>query len=542
VNGLPVDLFHWALALVPLLVLLVLLAGLHWKAPEAGPVGMFVAAGVALLVFEAPLESLAIAAGKGVWDALFILYVIWPALLLYRVVDRAGGFHALRVGIQHFSRDRLFLVLGFGWVFASFLQGITGFGVPIAVVAPLLLALGVRPLFAVVIPLIGHAWANLFGTLAVAWLATVRVVSLEDVVGTALQTAILLWIPNLLAGLAICWLFGRRAAVVHGLPIVLIISAIHGAGQLILAPFVPLLATFVPATVALVALYPLSRWERFAGPAEHITDRPAMQSDTHEEDEEGPEPSMGLPMALMPYAVLTVLAVAVLIIPPVTEALEQVEVGPSFPAVQAGFGVQVEAEEPYSPVTPLTHPGAFLLVTAGVAWLVYRLRGKDRAWAERAEPEPVLSGVVSDAIPASVAVAAFLVMSQVMDDTGQTDVLATGIAEIAPPLVFAFLANVIGAIGSFMTSSNTASNILFGPLQEEAAGALGLRESTVIAAQNAGGAIGNSISPANVVLGTGTTGIVGQEGHVLRRVLPWAGIAVVLVGTATVVLQIAWPG
>lgn len=92
---------------------------------------------------------------------------MWPALLLYRVGDRAGAFVALREGIERFSRNELFLVLAFGWVFASFLQGIAGFGVPIAVVTPLLLALGVRPIYAVLIPLIGHAWANMFGTLAV---------------------------------------------------------------------------------------------------------------------------------------------------------------------------------------------------------------------------------------------------------------------------------------------------------------------------------------------------------------------------------------
>jgi lactate permease len=167
VPDLPVEPINWALALLPLVVLLILLAGLHWKAPEAGPIGLFLAAGIALFAFEAPLEVLAVAAGKGVWDAIFILYVIWPALLLYRVVDRAGAFEALHAGIERFSRNELFLVLAFGWVFVSFLQGITGFGVPIAVVAPLLIGLGVRPLYAVVIPLIGHAWANLCGTLAV---------------------------------------------------------------------------------------------------------------------------------------------------------------------------------------------------------------------------------------------------------------------------------------------------------------------------------------------------------------------------------------
>jgi lactate permease len=83
-------------------------------------------------------------------------------------------------GILRFSQNRLFLVLAFGWVLASFLQGIAGFGTPIAVVAPLLLAIGVKPVYAVVIPLIGHAWANMFGTLAVGWLATLQVVDLEN--------------------------------------------------------------------------------------------------------------------------------------------------------------------------------------------------------------------------------------------------------------------------------------------------------------------------------------------------------------------------
>jgi lactate permease len=540
VPDLPVEPLNWALALLPLIVLLVLLAGLHWKAPEAGPIGLFLAAGIALFAFEAPLEVLAVAAGKGVWDAIFILYVIWPALLLYRVVDRAGAFEALHAGIERFSRNELFLVLAFGWVFVSFLQGITGFGVPIAVVAPLLIGLGVRPLYAVVIPLIGHAWANLFGTLAVAWLATERVVTLEDQAATMLQTGILLWIPNLLAGLAICWLFGRMKAVTAGLPMVLIISAIHGGVQLGMVLVNPVLAGFAAGGVALIALYPLSRWQRYSERNEEISERPVMDEERFNQ-EEAPEPVMGLGMALMPYVVLTALTVGALIFPPVEEALEQFEIGPSFPAVEAGFGQEVEEEDPYSPFAPLTHPGTFLLIAAGVAWLVYRLRGAYRKWAEVAEPTPVLRGVVEDGLPASVAVASFLVMSVIMDDSGQTDVLALGIAEVAPPIVFAFLAGFIGMIGSFMTSSNTASNILFAPLQEEAAGALDLTQSTVIAAQNAGGAVGNSVSPANVVLGTGTAGIVGSEGKVLRLVLPWAGLVILLVGAGTVALELFWP-
>src|SRR5690606_18039344 len=117
-------------------VLLVLLVVLRWTAPQAGPMGMFTAAIIALFAFATPLSTIAVASAKGVWDAIFILYVVWPALLLYQVTDQAGGYDALRQGIARFSRNELFIVLALGWVFSSFLQGIAGFGTPIAVVAP----------------------------------------------------------------------------------------------------------------------------------------------------------------------------------------------------------------------------------------------------------------------------------------------------------------------------------------------------------------------------------------------------------------------
>jgi lactate permease len=542
---LSIDLLHWGLAAAPLGVLLVLLVGLRWKAPEAAPVGLATAAAVAILAFATPADTLAVAGAKGVWDGVFILYVIWPALLLYRVADRAGAFVALRDGIERFSDNELFLVLAFGWVFASFLQGITGFGAPIAIVAPLLIAIGVRPVYAVVLPLIGHAWANLFGTLAVAWLATLQVVDLQDQTLTAVQTAILLWIPDLMAGLGIAWLFGRGPAVLHALPMVAIISAIHGGGQLLLASWNPVLAAFLPATAALIVLYPLSTWQRYSEAAESIGDRHAMQerdtgrarAERTEMESDEPEPVMGLSMALMPYALLAVLTVAALVISPVEQALDRFEVGFPFPAVETGLGVGEDAERPYSPFAPLTHPGTFLLLAAGIAWLVYRSRGYYARWARRAGADgSIVGGVLGDAIPASFAVIVFLAMSTIMGHSGQITVLALGIAEIAPPLAFAAGANAIGMLGSFMTSSNTASNILFSPLQQTVAAAEGLSESAIIAAQGAGGAIGNSISPANVVLGTGTAGIVGQEGAVLRKTLPWAALAAVATGAGTLLL------
>jgi lactate permease len=542
-SDVPVDLLRWGLAAVPIVVLLVLLALRGWKAPEAGPVGMFVAGGLALAAFRAPLDTVAVAAGKGVWDAVFILFVIWPALLLYRVIDGAGAFEALRKGVLRFSENELFLVLGFGWVFASFLQGITGFGTPIAVVAPLLIAIGVKPVYAVVIPLIGHAWANLFGTLAVAWLATQQVIDLDDVGRTAIESAALLWAPNLLAGATIAFVFGRWAAVRHAWPLLAIITTIHGGGQLVLAAWNPLLANFLASTAALLALYPLSHWRRYSEETDAIVDRPAIEAGgEHTEEEAEPEPVMSLAFAVVPYLVLTLVAVATLVVDPVERTLERVEVGLPFPEVQTGYDVVNEAESSYSAFAPLTHPGMFLLVAAVVAWALYRRSGRYEAWAREAEAsgeevQPIWSGMAGDAIPASVAIVTFLVLSQTMAHSGQTEVLALGIAEVAPPAVYAFAAGWIGLLGSFMTSSNASANIIFAPLQQTVADVEGLRESSVISAQHAGAAIGNSISPANVVLGTGAAGIIGQEGAVLRRVLPYAVSAAVLIGLGTLLLS-----
>jgi L-lactate permease len=64
----------------------------------------------------------------------------------------------------------------------------------------------------------------------------------------------------------------------------------------------------------------------------------------------------------------------------------------------------------------------------------------------------------------------------------------------------------------------------------------GLPEAAIIAAQSAGGSIGNAIAPANVVLGTSTVGIRGQEGAILRKTIPWTLVAVVVTGIATVLL------
>lgn len=535
----PVDLLHWVLAILPVVALLVFLVPLRWRAPEAGPMAMFTAGLVALLAFRTPWSTLAVACAKGVWDAIFILYVIWPALLLYQITKQAGAYDALRQGISRFSRNDLFIILALAWVFASFLQGIAGFGAPVAVVVPLLITVGVRPVYAVAMGVLAHAWARFFGTLGVGWLALLRVSEVENVVRTAVESSLLILIPTYLGGFLIVWVYGREPAVRHAWPLVLILGTILGVGQLLVALISPELSTFLAAAVALLALYPLSRWKKYGEPipVAQIPERPAMTEMRGNEQKEA-APVMSLGMSSLPYIVLTVVTLGVLLIPPLNALLRQVQIGLPFPAVETGFGVQNAAVARYAPISVFTHPGMMLLITSIIVWIVYSAGGYYRAWADRHTLESIWSALLIDAVPASVPVIAFLVTSRILDHSGQVLTLAYGIAAASPPLVYASIASVIGALGAFMTSSSTASCVLFGGVQSSVAQLHGMSRETIIAAQAAGSAYGNAIAPANVVLGTSVAGVKGQEGAVLRITMPWTVLVAVLTGLATVALVV----
>ncbi|HSI66270.1 MAG TPA: L-lactate permease, partial [Planococcus sp. (in: firmicutes)] len=453
------------------------------------------------------------------------------------VTTHAGAFTAIRQGIQEYSKNYLFLVLAFGWVFASFLQGIAGFGAPIAVVAPLLIGIGVKPVTAVVIPLIGHAWANMFGTLAVSWLATINIVDFEDPALAALYMAILLWIPNIVAGLMICWLFAKWKGVKEGIWAVLIISLIHGGGQLVLTQVNPTLSNFIPTIIALGALFLLAKWDRYSEKSESEDETEILEERGSEDEVE--ETDLSMNQAFVPYYVLTILSVLMLGIPFIQDFLGQFAWGIPFPGVETGYGFEVEGAEAYSPIAPLTHPGIYLLIASiiGYFWFKSKNAYKDDSMKK------IRKGVLDNGIGASLAIIAFLTMTQVLEHAGQTTVLALGIGEVSTPIVYVALANLIGITGAFMTSSNTSSNILFSPLHQNVVGSMeGLSLAHVLAAQSAGGAIGNSIAPANVILGTSTAGIKGKDSEVFKPTIIFCVISGVLVSIASIILHLFFPG
>ncbi len=533
---LPINLLMWLLAALPIAMLFVLMAALNWGASKAAPVSLLVAAVSALLAFRAPPNLVFLEAGKGLWNALTVLIVIWPAILIYEVAYEAKSFDSIRRGIEGLTSNELLQLLAVGWVFVSFLQGITGFGVPVAVGAPLLVGMGVRPVAAVLITLLGHAWANTFGTLAVAWEALVQQTGIAGTAlyyPTAMWAAIFIWIFNLLIGLAICWLYGKGKAVRNGLPAVMVISLIHGGGQLALSQVDPTIAALVPSCAALAALFLLGRLPRYKKRWMIVESQVLVRSHANPWDQHDPAAYAEFHRASFPYYVLISITLLVLLVPPIKSFLGRITLGFSFPETRTGYGIVNAAEPRYSPLRPLIHAGLFLFVAACSEFVYFRAIAK----LGRRKLGLILNRTVQKTLPATFGIVTLIVMSRIMSGSGQTTVLAVGTADLTGRL-FPLLSPAVGVLGSFMTSSNLASNILFGKFQQTSSQILNLKEYLVLAAQTTGGALGNTICPGNVLLGTTTTGALGSEGTILRRILPFTAGVAVLIGLLVLLLSL----
>jgi lactate permease len=83
--------------------------------------------------------------------------------------------------------------------------------------------------------------------------------------------------------------------------------------------------------------------------------------------------------------------------------------------------------------------------------------------------------------------------------------------------VWPMLAPLVGALGSFMTGSNTVSNIMFSGFQYDIAIQAGLAPALILGLQAAGGAAGNMVCIHNVVAVSAVVGLRGGEGDIIRR-------------------------
>jgi lactate permease len=522
------------LALTPILLILFLMVGLRWGAARAGGAGYLAALAIAVLFFRAGPVLLAYAHAKAVLLALDVLLIIWAAFLLYRVADEAGAIAVIGGALPHLTPDRGMQALVIGWVFASFLQSVGGFGVPVAVIAPVLVGLGFPALAAVVIPSIGHGWAVTFGSLGSSFAALQSTTGLPSAL-LAPPAALFLGLSAFAAG----WMVAHAAGGWRGVRRLFLPVALLG-GVMALAQYLTVsagfwnLGAFAAGLAGLAAAFPLARLYRgasregAAGGAEvepaGVGTLPPARSFPGEKDALD---LRRLGIALSGYAALIAVILLVQLWPGLNQFLGRVVLSVGFPETRTGLGYVIPAGNGRSLVL-FRHTGAVLVYAACLAYLIYRRAGRYRAGAAGR----ILAGTVIRVLASSVSIASMVTLAVVMEHAGMTDALARGLAE-GVGRAFPLAAPWIGALGAFMTGSNTNSNVVFGALQLKTALLLGYTPAIILAGQTAGAALASVIAPTKIVVGASTAGMAGREGEVLRRLLPYTGLLVLLISLFT---------
>jgi len=490
-----------ALAALPILGILVLMLFLRWPAARAGALGLGAAillSGVVSREGTSTYARLGVGAGTAgaLLEAVFttgtILWIVFPALCLHQLQTTSGAVDVLRDAITRLSSDRRMVAVLVAWFFGLFMEGAAGFGTPVALAAPLLVSAGFRPLDAVTLSLIGHAAGVSFGAVGTPVLPQASVTpfsGMEIARATGLYHSllgwVLLWIVVSYAGRAFPASEGRSRSI-RGWTLL--------AALLFLAPFfalswwvgpeLPTLAGAAAGGLLFVGALRLVRREPAATPV-------------------GPMAGTSLLKATAPYLVLVALILFTRLTP-----LQQPLAGLEYRWSLAGHFA--------GSVRPLYHPGTMLLLGFFLGALCQRARGAD-IWG-------AMVGAARQIGPVSLALVAMLGLSRVMVHSGMIETLA--VAAATTGAAWPLLAPFVGVLGTFVTGSATASNILFTDFQEATAEHLQLSALPLVGVQGFGAAVGNLICPHNLIAGGATVGLTGAEGDVLRRtLLPCLGYA-----------------
>lgn len=510
-------LLHWLLALAPVLVILVLMLGFHWGGSKAGAVSWVAAVLLALLVFGASPKQIAYTQAKAILLSLDVLYIIWTALLLFHTADEAGAVRVIGGTLPALTSDKTVQGLLLGWLFASFLQGMGGFGVPVAVAAPLLVGLGFHPVQAVIMACIGHGWAVNFGSLATSFQTLMAVTGLPGEL-LAPDSALFLGISCIGCGAIVALVASGWKGMFRTLPAVLLLSAVMGAVQYWLATHhLWTLGATGAAMVGLIVGVGVARLPWYRGD-------PSLRAGNGHTFKE-------TALALSGYIILVVLAFAINLIPAVNRLADSVQFTLQFPELVTAHGYTTPAE-PGRSINIFGHPGAILLYSSVISYFIYKRAGLYKPGAAGR----ILNKMTRGAVNSSLGILAMVGMAVIMSHSGMTNLLAEGLSASFGAALYPAVAPFIGALGAFITGSNNNANVLFAVLQMRTAELLGLPVPLILGAQTAGGSLGSVMAPAKVIVGCSTVGLGDNESVVMGKILVYGLVPVAIVAIAALML------
>ncbi len=477
--------------------------------------GVAAAAVVALFAYGMPASMVVSAALYGAaYGVLPIGWIVFTAILLYRLTLETGKFEIIKDSVASLTGDQRVQALLIAFAFGAFLEGAAGFGTPVAVAAAMLAGLGFPPFFAAGICLLANTSPVAFGSIGIP------LVMLQTVTGLPMMS-ISANVGRICAPLALIvpaylmLVMGGVKALRAVWPAALVAGVTFAGTEFFVSNFIgPYLAALVGAIVSLAALvFLLKFWK----PAQSVAATPHRH--THG----------NVLMAWLPYGML-VIFVLLWGVDSVKALLDKATVIFDWPGLHnlvQRIPPVVAKPSPYAARYTLN-----LLSASGSACLFSVLAS---AIALRVSPALLMKCVRDTAkqlaLP-TVTIASVVALAYLMNYSGATTTLGLVIAGTGS--MFPFFSPLLGWLGVFLTGSDTSANALFGPLQVVTATRLGLNPVLMAAANSGGGVVGKMISLQSIAVAAAATGMHrSEEGKLFRFTLRHSIFLAVVIGFMT---------
>jgi len=554
------------LALLPILVALVLMVGFRWPATRAMPLAWLAAVAGALIGWDLELLYVAALSLHGVVTAVSVLIIVFGAIVILYTLKASGGMETIQWGMQQVTPDARIQAIIIGYMFTAFVEGAAGFGTPAALAAPLLISLGFPPLAAAVVCLVFNSFPVTFGAVGTPIVLGLRYVH------PLVERAIAADVPGLpfdsVEGFNA--LVGQWATVLHAPMIILLPIFVLGfmtrsfgperswapglrawrfcvfAAVSFLVPYLafawlvgPEFPSLIGGLVGLGVIV-LGAKKGWFVPAEtwDFGPRTGWDADWTGEitaDTSGElKPRMSQFRAWLPY----VLIGAILVVTRIPElGLKDVLSGVAIP-----FDGILGFENVNNAIAILYLPGTIPFVLVALLTIgLHRMPGPAvrAAWGES------VAKMKNPAIALVFAVALVSIFRLSATNPQGLPSMPLALAEVVAATVgnaWPVVASFIGGLGSFITGSNTVSDLLFAEFQWGVATELGLSRTITVAAQAVGGAMGNMVCIHNIVAVCAVVGLSGREGVILRRtVWPFLVYGLVVGIVASLLMLVAFP-
>ena len=536
-------------AALPVAMLLVSIAILRIRIHLAALIGLVAAMLVAVLAFSMPLSLAATTAAYGAAFGLFpIGWLILNIMFLYQLTVQQGRFEMLRERLAGIAPDARIQVILIAFAFGAFLEGVAGFGAPVAITAAILIQLGFRPLHASALALIANTAPVAFGSLGIPIYTLSNITGMDELalskmVGRQLPVFSLLvpfWVVTALSGwrgLKGVWPAALTAGLAFAIPQFLV-SNFHGPK---LVDIVSACCSIVAVAVLLRVWKPKELWRYRNGRLSRAPRGMSMSDDNGnpaaapttvpggalalQAAPAGAACNVGLRAWLRPWLPWIMLCVVVLGWGLFKDDLNRLS-DPKWAV--AGLHLMVQRVPPVSATAEkalfdfnwMAASGTGVLLAAILAGLVMG-----------ASPRTMLGAYFKTIVRIRLSlltIAAMLAIGYVTKYSGADATLGLALAQTGT--YYPFFGTILGWLGVALTGSDTSSNALFGGLQKITANQIGISPILMGAANSSGGVMGKMIDAQSIVVATTATNWYGHESDILRYVFWHSLVLATLVG------------